>query len=63
MFELTTGADVPDLENAKSVLPEDLAQLWRCRHRRFVRRNVCLVTLNGTLNDVGILNILNGFGG
>jgi hypothetical protein len=34
----------------------------RCRFRSF-RRNVCLVTGNGSLNNVGILNILNGFGG
>ena len=27
------------------------------------RSNTCLVTGNGSLNNVGILNILNGFGG
>jgi hypothetical protein len=64
MFELTTGADLLGLEKFQSVVPEDLAQLWRCRHGRFVRirKNVCLVTANGSLNGIGILNILNGFG-
>ena len=27
------------------------------------RKNVCLITLNGSLNGLCILNILNGFGG
>jgi hypothetical protein len=43
-----------------------MAQLHR-RHnggdRVSVRKNVCLITLNGSLNGLGILNILNGFGG
>ena len=63
MFELTTGADLLGLEHVKSVVPEDLAQLWRRRSRRSIRRNICLVTGNGTLNGAGILNVLNGFGG
>ncbi|HEV7863356.1 MAG TPA: hypothetical protein VGR20_11665 [Acidimicrobiia bacterium] len=27
------------------------------------RKNVCLITLNGSANGLSILNILNGFGG
>lgn len=65
MFELTTGADLLGLQNFESIVPEDLAQLWGFRHRRSIRirKNVCLVTANGTANGIGILNILNGFGG
>jgi hypothetical protein len=40
-----------------------MAQLNRRHSRVSVRKNVCLLTLNGTLNGLGILNILNGFGG
>ena len=52
MFELTTSG------------LQDVAQLNR-RHRgaSSYRKNVCLITLNGSLNGLGILNILNGFGG
>ena len=52
MFELTTHG------------LQDMAQLNR-RHSRAssYRKNVCLITLNGSLNGLGILNILNGFGG
>ena len=59
MFELTTGADALGLQSVA-----DLAGLHR-RHRGEggVRKNVCLITLNGSLNGLGILNILNGFGG
>jgi hypothetical protein len=60
MFELTTGADALGLQSVA-----EMAQLHR-RHgggRVSVRKNVCLVTLNGSLNGLGILNILNGFGG
>jgi len=60
MFELTTGADAMALQSVA-----DLAELHR-RHGRggdSVRKNVCLITLNGSLNGLGILNILNGFGG
>jgi hypothetical protein len=61
MFELTTGADAMGLQSVA-----DLAELHR-RHGRggdvSVRKNVCLITLNGSLNGLGILNILNGFGG
>lgn len=59
MFELTTGADALGLQSVV-----ETAQLGR-RHRssRSYRKNVCLITLNGSLNGLGILNILNGFGG
>ncbi len=59
MFELTTGADALGLQSVA-----EMAQLHRrSRSRVSVRKNVCLLTLNGTLNGLGILNILNGFGG
>ena len=59
MFELTTGADAPGLQSIA-----DVAQLYRRHrhHRSSYRKNVCLITLNGSLNGVSILNILNGFG-
>jgi hypothetical protein len=59
MFELTTGADALGLQSVA-----EMAQLGR-HHRRAssYRKNVCLITLNGSLNGLGILNILNGFGG
>ena len=60
MFELTTGADTLGLQSVA-----EMTQLNR-RHRHggvSVRKNVCLITLNGSLNGLGILNILNGFGG
>ncbi len=57
MFELTTGADALGLQSVA-----EMAQLNR-RHARSYRKNVCLITLNGSLNGLGILNILNGFGG
>ena len=57
MFELTTGADL----GLQSVV--ETAQLGRRHHARSYRKNVCLITLNGSLNGLGILNILNGFGG
>jgi hypothetical protein len=59
MFELTTGADALGLQSVA-----DMAELHRRSHGRVsVRKNVCLITLNGSLNGLGILNILNGFGG
>ena len=62
MFELNTEIDVNDLQSVA-----DMAGLYRChrRHRGYgsYRRNVCLVTGNGSLNGVSVLNILNGFGG
>jgi hypothetical protein len=59
MFELTTGADALGLQSVA-----EMAQLGRRhRHASSYRKNVCLVTLNGSLNGLGILNILNGFGG
>jgi hypothetical protein len=57
MFELTTGADALGLQSVA-----EMAQLHR-RGRVSVRKNVCLITLNGSLNGLSILNILNGFGG
>ena len=58
MFELTTGADALGLQSIAEV-----GELYRRRRSRSSRRkNVCLVTLNHSLNDVSILNILNGFG-
>jgi hypothetical protein len=64
MFELTTGAEVLGLQSIV-----ETAQLHR-RHggggggdSTRVRKNVCLITLNGSLNGLSILNILNGFGG
>jgi hypothetical protein len=59
MFELT-GADTLGLQSVA-----EMAQLHRRRGHGSVsvRKNVCLVTLNGSLNGLGILNILNGFGG
>ncbi len=58
MFELTTGADALGLQSVA-----EKAELNRRRHVRSYRKNVCLITLNGSLNGLGILNILNGFGG
>ena len=61
MFELTTGADVLGLQSIA-----DTAQLRRRSHGGGgggVHKNVCLITLNGSLNGLSILNILNGFGG
>ncbi len=58
MFELTTGADALGLQSVA-----EMAQLGRRPHARSYRKNVCLITLNGSLNGLGILNILNGFGG
>ena len=58
MFELTTGVDTLGLQSVA-----DAAELGRRRHARSYRKNVCLITLNGSLNGLGILNILNGFGG
>ena len=58
MFELTTGADALGLQSVA-----EMAQLGRRHTRKSYRKNVCLITLNGSLNGLGILNILNGFGG
>jgi hypothetical protein len=58
MFELTTGADALGLQSVA-----EMTQLGRHHRARSVRKNVCLITLNGSLNGLGILNILNGFGG
>jgi len=60
MFELTTGTEVRALQSVAGVA--DLHRRCRRRFRSF-RSNTCLVTGNGSLNNVGILNILNGFGG
>jgi len=59
MFELTTGTDALGLESVAGV-----GALWRrrrYRHRSYYS-NTCLVTANGSLNGISILNILNGFG-
>ncbi len=61
MFELTTGADVLGLQSVA-----ETAQLRRRGHggsKSSYRKNVCLITLNGSANGLSILNILNGFGG
>ena len=57
MFELT-GADTLGLQSVA-----EMTQLNRRHRHGGVRKNVCLITLNGSLNGLGILNILNGFGG
>lgn len=59
MFELT-GADVLGLQS--------VAETAQLRRRgggggSSYRKNVCLITLNGSANGLSILNILNGFGG
>jgi hypothetical protein len=63
MFELTTGAEVLGLQSIV-----ETAQLRRRGGHgggggTTVRKNVCLITLNGSANGLSILNILNGFGG
>ena len=58
MFELTTGAEVLGLQSIV-----ETAQLRRRHGGGSVRKNVCLITLNGSANGLSILNILNGFGG
>jgi hypothetical protein len=62
MFELNTGAEVLGLQSIA-----DTAQLRRRGGRHgggsSYRKNVCLITLNGSANGLSILNILNGFGG
>ena len=61
MFELTTGADALGLQSVA-----ETAQLSRRHHGgggSSYRKNVCLITLNGSANGLSILNILNGFGG
>ena len=57
MFELT-GAEVLGLQSVA-----ETAQLHRRHGGSSVRKNVCLITLNGSVNGLSILNILNGFGG
>lgn len=60
MFELTIGTDALGLRSIA-----EMPGLYRYgrRHYRRSRKNVCLVTVNHSLNDVNILNILNNFGG
>jgi len=62
MFELNTGAEVLGLQSIA-----DTAQLRRRGGHGggggSVRKNICLITLNGSANGLSILNILNGFGG
>ena len=55
MFELTTGADALGLQSVA-----ETAQRGR-REGRNDRKNVSLITTNGPLDGLGILNILNGF--
>ena len=59
MFELTAPAD-SGLQSIAGV-----GALYRRHHRRHrsYYSNTCLVTANGSLNGINILNILNGFGG
>ena len=60
MFELT-GAEVLGLQSVA-----ETAQLRRRGGHgggTSIRKNVCLITLNGSVNGLSILNILNGFGG
>ena len=61
MFELNSGAEVLGLQSIA-----DTAQLRRRGGhggKTSYRKNVCLITLNGSANGLSILNILNGFGG
>ena len=61
MYELTTAIDASSLESLA-----DTAELSHRHHRHYRRRrysNTCLITANGSLNGISILNILNGFGG
>ena len=61
MYELEIATEVSALQSIA-----DVTELGRHRHRhhyRSYRSNVCLVSLNCSLNGVSILNILNGFGG
>ena len=61
MFELNSGAEVLGLQSVS-----DTAQLRRRGGHGGgggARKNVCLITLNGSANGLSILNILNGFGG
>jgi hypothetical protein len=63
MYELTAATDVVALQSIA-----DVAELGRYHHHRHHRRgsyrsSSCLVTANGSLNGISILNILNGFGG
>ena len=60
MFELTTEAEIRELQSIA-----EAGELYRRRrHRRHSSyyRSTCLVTANGSLNGISILNILNGFG-
>jgi hypothetical protein len=62
MYELTTATEMAALQSIA-----DVTQLGRYHHHhrryRSYRSNTCLVTANGSLNGISILNILNGFGG
>lgn len=60
MLQLTIDNDVLALPSVA-----DTAQLRR-RHggyRSSYRKNVCLITFNGSGNGFSYLNFLNGFGG
>jgi len=60
MFELTTGTDTLSLQSIAGV---GELHRRRCYRRRSYYSNTCLVTGNGSLNGINVLNILNGFGG
>ena len=47
MFELTTGADALGLQSVA-----EMTQLNRRHRHASVRKNVCLITLNGSLNGL-----------
>jgi hypothetical protein len=61
MFELTIGTDALGLQSIA-----EMPGLYRYGYgyggRRRGRKNVCLVTLNHSLNGLSVLNILNNFG-
>lgn len=58
MFELVIIENDPGLASIG-----ETAQLRRRRGGISVRKNVCFITLNGSWNGAGFLNIGNGFGG
>ena len=61
MFELNIGADALGLQSLAEVT--GLHRRHCHRRRGSYRSSTCLVTANGSLNGLSVLNILNGFGG
>ena len=61
MFELSTDIETTNLQSVADVT--SLHRRHRRGYRRSYRSNTCLVTANGSLNGISVLNILNGFGG